>query len=386
MRKSPDDVGFSNLMKILHLAPVHARHDTRVFLKMCRGLAARGHEVILVTADGAGDEIKESVRIVDIGAAPGRLARMMKWPARAFEVAGAIGADLYHVHDPELLPGAVRLKRTGARVIFDSHEDIPADIASKPYLPAIARPPIAGVFDAYQHYALPKLDAVIGATPVITSKLRRMGCRAVNINNYPLLEELAAGLSSGTRKREIAYIGDITSIRGLRPLIAAMELTDAVRLNLGGTISEAGLYDDLAAAPGWTRTDFHGRMDRQAVKAALARSIAGVVTFMPAPNHLDAQPNKLFEYMSASLPVIASHFPLWKEIVEGNECGICVDPANPAAIATAINRLAANPDEVERMGENGRRAVVDRYNWEHEEQALLSLYAELTRSFPSIDK
>jgi glycosyltransferase involved in cell wall biosynthesis len=92
------------------------------------------------------------------------------------------------------------------------------------------------------------------------------------------------------------------------------------------------------------------------------------------PNHIDAQPNKMFEYMSAGLPLIASDFPLWREIVEGNDCGVCVDPADPAAIAEAIDRLVENPDLARRMGENGQRAVHERYNWAIEEKKLLALY------------
>jgi glycosyltransferase involved in cell wall biosynthesis len=109
----------------------------------------------------------------------------------------------------------------------------------------------------------------------------------------------------------------------------------------------------------------------------LARSKAGIVTFLPAPNHIDAQPNKVFEYMSAGVPVIASHFPLWREIVEGNQCGLCVDPHEPEQIAEAIDYLLGHPDEARRMGENGMRAVQDRYNWAIEERKLRKFYEGL---------
>ncbi|MBD3768073.1 MAG: glycosyltransferase, partial [Gammaproteobacteria bacterium] len=104
----------------------------------------------------------------------------------------------------------------------------------------------------------------------------------------------------------------------------------------------------------------------------------GLVTFLPAPNHIDAQPNKMFEYMSAGLPIITSIFPLWREIVEGNQCGLCVDPLDPQAIGEAIQYLIDNPVEAEQMGKNGRQAVEQKYNWTIEEQKLLDLYAGLT--------
>ena len=104
-----------------------------------------------------------------------------------------------------------------------------------------------------------------------------------------------------------------------------------------------------------------------------------MVTFLESPNHIESQPNKMFEYMSAGLPVISSKFPLWREIIEGNDCGICVDPEKPKDIAAAINRLASNPAEAERLGRNGKSAVERVYNWGIEEGRLLELYASLVK-------
>jgi glycosyltransferase involved in cell wall biosynthesis len=95
------------------------------------------------------------------------------------------------------------------------------------------------------------------------------------------------------------------------------------------------------------------------------------------PNHVDAQPNKLFEYMSAGLPVIASDFPLWRQIVAGASCGLLVDPLNPDAIATAMRWILDNPDEAQQMGANGRQAVQDRYNWAQESSRLVQMYRHL---------
>ena len=114
-----------------------------------------------------------------------------------------------------------------------------------------------------------------------------------------------------------------------------------------------------------------GRAD---VASLLARSIAGLVLFHPEPNHVNAQPNKLFEYMSAGLPVIASDFPLWRAIVREHDCGLCVDPRDPQAIAEAMRTLAADPEGARRMGMNGRRAVLATFNWQQEETRLLELY------------
>jgi glycosyltransferase involved in cell wall biosynthesis len=118
------------------------------------------------------------------------------------------------------------------------------------------------------------------------------------------------------------------------------------------------------------------------VAKILENSLAGIVTFLPSPNHLEAQPNKMFEYMSAGIPVIASDFPLWREIISGNDCGLLVNPLKPLEIAGAIDYLVNNPAEAKRMGRNGRLAVIEKYNWPMEEKKLLRFYDSILKGMP----
>jgi glycosyltransferase involved in cell wall biosynthesis len=366
-------------MKVVHLTSVHPRHDIRVFRKQCRTLAAAGYEVNLVVADGKGDELADGIQILDAGAPQGRrLKRMTVTTRQVYDRGRALNADLYHLHDPELLPVALRLKRDGRKVIFDSHEDFPADILTKPYLNPVARIAIAGSFSLFERYAVPRLDQIIAATPAIRRKFERLGCAAIDINNYPLLEELSELIAWDKLRSTACYIGAMTSIRGVPELVDAMALTGAgERLAIAGNFTEAQTGERCKASPGWVRVDDHGFVGRDRVREIMENAFAGVVTFLPAPNHTDSQPNKMFEYMSAGIPVIGSNFPLWREIIEGNACGVCVDPTSPPAIARALDQLYGDQETGREMGARGRAAVLERYNWDSEGKKLVALYERL---------
>lgn len=366
------------MLRVVHLTSAHPRDDIRIFLKQCRSLAAAGYDVSLVVADGQGDDERDGVAILDVGKSGGRVGRMLGATRRVLKRALALDADIYHLHDPELMPAGLMLKRRGACVVFDAHEDLPRQLLSKPYLGRYLRGPIAALAGGFERFAALRFNAVVAATPTIRDKFRDFGVQVVDVCNFPMLGELEAALPWRSKSREVCYVGGITAIRGIREMIAAMGLSASnSRLNLAGTFFEPDIKAEVCRMPGWAKVNELGFLGRGKVREVLERSMAGIVTLPPTPAFLDALPIKMFEYMSSGLPVIASHFPLWREIVKGNDCGICVDPLDPAAIAAAIDRLVENPDLARRMGENGQRAVRERYNWGSEEKKLLALYAKL---------
>ncbi|WP_291991153.1 glycosyltransferase family 4 protein [Candidatus Accumulibacter sp. ACC007] len=366
-------------MKIVHLTSVHARSDTRIFIKECCSLASKGFDVTLVVADGVGNEVRHGVDIVDVGAPSSRINRILVITRRVLDAAVAIDGDLYHIHDPELLPVGLRLKSFGKMVVFDAHEDVPKQLLTKPYLGRVSARVLSQCFEKLERYSCSRLDGIVAATPFIREKFIQINPNTVAINNFPIDAELVTENKAWESKGdEVCYIGGMSTIRGVREIVKSLEYVHpSVFLNLGGRFQEKKLEREVKAYRQWPRVIELGYLDREGVRKALGRSLAGLVTFYPVPNHVDAQPNKMFEYMAAGIPVIASDFPLWREIVGGSDCGICVDPLDPRAIGAAISYVVENPDRAEEMGRNGQRAVRDFYNWAAEEVKLFAFYQDI---------
>ena len=363
---------------ITHLTSVHPRFDTRIFHKMCSSLVEHGSIVNLIVADGKGDEVNNGIRITDVGTFKNRLIRINLAPKQIFDKAVTLNSDIYHLHDPELIPIGLKLKKLGKKVIFDSHEDIPQQIISKSYMNPSVRWFTSKAFDFYQTWSCKQFDGIIAATPLIKDKFLAINSNTENINNFPILDELRNNIKWEHKQPFVSYVGSMTNYRGIKEIIKAMELVQSpVRLNLAGKFVEKKLYEDVVKLSGWKRTNNIGFISREGVHDLLMQSIAGLVTLHPVVNHIDALPVKLFEYMSSKIPVIASDFPLWRKIITKNDCGILVDPLNPVQIAETIDYLVTHPKEAERMGHNGRRAVIEHYNWRNEEKKLLQFYKKI---------
>ncbi|MCF8368469.1 MAG: glycosyltransferase family 4 protein [Bacteroidales bacterium] len=362
-------------LKICHITTVHPARDTRIFYKESKSLAAAGFKVTLIAVNGE-SFIEDEVEVIGIACNySGRVQRFLKASKAAFRLALEVDADIYHFHDPEFLPWAAKLIRRGKKVIYDVHEDLPRQMLSKYWIPLIIRKPGSKLIEALEKYYSSKMSGIVTATTFIRDRFLRFHKMVIEIQNFPTLKLLEETQSLGEKGNELCYIGGITKVRGISELVKSMSIVKSdVRLNLAGKIDPHEYRSELNHTPGWEKVNELGFANRKQVKEILQRSFAGLATLHPIINYVDALPVKMFEYMAAGIPVIVSDIPLWKQIITDNDCGIAVDPLNPEQIAEAIDYLSENPGKTKEKGQNGIKAIREKFNWELEEKKLVGFY------------
>lgn len=366
------------MKKICHVSSIRDSHDLCMFQREALLAAEAGYETVVVAKGESRTE--RGVRVVGLGAPPqSRLKRMRTFTRQIYRAALAEDADLYLVHDPELLPYALQLKRRGKKVVFDSHELYALLLRTKEYLPCADL--AARVYAGFERYAVRRLDAVILPAPVQgRDPFSGVSRRTVFAANYPPLGELYAGYvpREASQPAKLCFVGGMTPDRGAENMVMAAEKAQ-LPLVLVGDFTPEEYGRRVRALPGWRYVDFRGRLDRRAVAAVYQEASVGLC-IMPNGgqyNVSDTFNMKVYDYMAMGLPVIISDSAYARRVNARYPFALLVDPADVDAIADAARYLAAHPQEAAKMGEAGRRAVAEEYNWERESQKLLALYEAL---------
>ncbi|MBO7180003.1 MAG: glycosyltransferase, partial [Bacteroidales bacterium] len=207
--------------KVVHITVVHRRYDSRIFYKECLSLCKAGYDVSLIVADGLGDEEKEGVKIIDIGKAEAsRIKRMILTTRKAVKVALELNADIYHFHDPDLLSASLKLLKKG-KVIFDSHEDFPALMLQRDYIPTFARRILFITARNIERYSSKRLSGIVCATETIRDKFLKYRIKSSEVvKNYPVLALTENESQYSDKEEKIAcYVGGLTEVRGVREMV-----------------------------------------------------------------------------------------------------------------------------------------------------------------------
>jgi len=367
------------------MTSAHPPFDARIFHKQCRSLAREGYDVTLI-APGTEGTIRDGVHLESVPRWTNRWSRMLRGPFAVYRKARQQNADIYHFHDPELIPIALLLRATGKTVIYDIHEDLPRTVSYKSYVPRWLRGIVALLLEVSEGWAARWFSGLIAATPPIADRFRHDHRVIAVVHNYPRMDEIGPARSDDrvASDESLLYVGmRITRARGAEEMIRAMGLLPtniSARLKLAGAWDPPTLVESLSRIPGWERTEYLGLLGRQELARVLQQARVGLVLLHAEPNYLASQPVKLFEYMCAGLPVIASNLPGCREIVQSARCGLLVDPLDPQELAQAITYLWTHSEEARAMGQRGFEAIQQRYNWASEEKHLLALYRHFCNS------
>ena len=370
-------------MKVCHVISGYHRNDARVFLRQCLSLKRAGFDVSILTNDGEPDEVVEGISIISCRQHYRERWKVLLAAKRQFmpEVP-RVDADVYQLHSPELLPLAQPLKRLGKAVVYDAHEDLPRHLLEKEWLPPVMRRPLGFGAEHYLRHTLKQIDDVVSPHSHVVDHLQRTVGKGTLVANFPLVEDLPdlTEAEFAARPATICYTGTVYAYSNQEATLDALSQLPAVRYRVAGYIGEAH-RQALMARPGAVQAEYMGRIGRAELRALYTSCIAGLAIYDYKLNlgyKLGSYgTNKVFEYMEAGLPLICTDYTLWRDIVERYECGVCVSPGSVSQIRDAIEYIENDRSRAFRMGQNGRRAVLEEFNWSSEERKYLAVFERL---------
>jgi len=361
------------------LTSVHPIGDTRIYHREALSLAQAGYKVTLIATGADSHTTPENIEIIGLPRPRNRLGRMFNWQP-FLKAALQTRADIYHFHDPDLLlVGWWLQKQSGHLVIYDCHEPYELKILDRTWLPGPTRAAVSSFYKIVEQWIVRQLKATIVAND---GQLARYP-QATLVRNLPRRDLALLQPRPPFKGAQAVYVGLINPVRGMWNMLEAFsrisnpqaELALVGRIDTARLAAEIDAY--LHAHHLGQRVKLLGRQPYQSLPQHLASATVGLVPFVDTPSLRIAIPTKLFEYMAFGLPTIASDLPPARRFIESARCGLLAPASDIERLASALEYLLANPAEAWQLGENGRQAVLNSYNWEIEEQKLLALYGEL---------
>lgn len=363
--------------QVVHVSSVHPYTDNRIHYRECQTLVKAGYKVTLVAVESQVTGPATGVTVITIPRRR-RAARVLLSAPQSIWLALRSGARVVHMHDPELAVFIPLFKLAGRRVIYDAHEDLPAQMKDKPYYKRPFRA-LLSLASAIVVRIASAADTVVCATEKIAESYPTS--KAAIVHNYPPLEDIGQDSAHDDiqeRANQVVFVGGINEIRGAYVMVDALastEFPDDWQMVIAGSIAPS-LLESLGRQPGWERVDYRGQIPPDEARKLIRESKLGLVLYGNTIAHRDALPTKMFEYLAEGVPVIASDFPLWRGIIENTETGTVVPWNSPEGVASAVRRYASNVSLLQEHSANARTISVEKLNWQSEGETLKAVYRQ----------
>ncbi len=371
-------------MHICHITSMHEWNDDRIYERACRMLVRLGHQVTLIaTADEDRDE--NGVQLLSIRQRSGWKRRVFS-SREAYQRALALDADIFHFHDPDLMPWMNRLAAKGRKVVMDVHENYEARFYMWGLPGFLAR---LGAW-IFRKYELDSVKSYAGLVPVSGSVKR---------------------LFDG-KERDCAIVQNVPAPENLEDMDLSFEKEEAIVVYTSGTHSNArNCMETVEAMPEVLRVfpntifrfvgryepaDFKQELERRAIELKVndnlelldmlpwkenfkrtAQAQIGCVFYEDNPNNRVTIPNRLFEYMYCKLAVIGHDFTELRSIITESNCGVLVDSSNSKNIASKLIELIENPILLNDYGLNGHLSISRKYNFKSQCNNMVQLYERI---------
>ena len=361
--------------KVCHISTVHKPFDDRIFHKECRSLVNAGFDVSLVVTHDKKETVN-GVKIIPLPVSKGRIHRMIAKSHFAFYRSLRTKSKIYHFHDPELMFVGLLLSLLGKKVVYDSHENVSKQIESKSYIkPKIFRILVSKSYRIIERICIAFFSSVISVTPEIVSFLSKK--KGLLVRNFPIISLIDEAKANTPKegKKVVFYAGGLSKIRGIEEACWAVHNSKMdIELQLAGSW-ESEQYKRSCLGVDKNKVKYLGFFPMEDIYPMMKVADIGLATLYPEKNYLNSYPIKAFEYMACQLPIIMSNFPYWEEAF--STYASFVDPCSPTDIQNQLEFLLSNPAVAKKMGENGRKAVLEKYSWEAESKKLVELYKSL---------
>ncbi len=373
--------------RVLMASSVHRWNDGRIYYKEAQSLAEIADvHLIAVQAQGASAVPDGRIHVQMLPANGLRLGERKSVFLRFKRIGMVMKAvlqrkyDVFHFHDPELIPAGWLAKLRGKKVIYDMHEDASKVLLGRKWIPRPLAQPVGSLFRVFERVSLLIFDVFILASEGFLHSFKSEKCHT--ILNYPINVNgnIAQPIKHETDEAlKLVYTGDITIARGATDMLEAVSALRAegknITLDLFGSIRETSLKERIGREYSEKWIEYHGWLPLNQLQKVLQNYHVGLNPIRDFPNHRNAMQTKVLDYMAAGLVVITSKLPGTNEYLNGAGCAVFFTPGDIGELQAAINSLL---DEEKRLSliNNGSK-VVQRRCWESQAGRLMNIYRDV---------